>query len=160
MTGRRRSPLYVVVAAAAGALLLLLAIPSIAPALRAAPGDGVPGTFVATHLRCVQHPGHELCSWYGNFRPTAGTAARTGVAMYGSNRAMFRQGNHVPAIDVGRSAQVYPPSGSHEWVVIAVLLVAGLMLLVPLARSAVRFLLVRRPGEVMRADSDGQRVVR
>jgi hypothetical protein len=120
----------------------------------------VSGTFAATHLRCVQHPGHELCSWYGNFRPSAGAAARVDVAMYGSNRAMFRQGQHAPAIDVGRRAQVYPPSGSHEWVVLAILLVAGLALLVPLARSSVRFLMARRPARAVRSNLDGQSVGR
>lgn len=160
MTGRRRSSLHVLIAAAAGTLLLLLALPNAVPALRAARGDGVSGTFVATHLRCVQHPGHELCAWYGSFRAPAGTASRADVAMYGSNRAMFRSGQRAPAIDVGRRAQVYPPSGSHEWVVLAILLVAGLVLLIPLARSAGRFVMGRRTAGAVRSELDEQRAGR
>jgi hypothetical protein len=99
----------------------------------------VHGTFVAKRLRCVQHPGHELCSWYGTFRPdptASGTSSagdvRTAVALYGSDRDLLRAGEQMPAVDIGRPAQVYPPSGSREWIVVTVLLALGCVLLVPI----------------------------
>jgi hypothetical protein len=137
---RRRN---VVLAAAAGTVMLALALPNVGPALRAARADGVHGTFVAERLSCVQHPGHELCSWYGTFQPDpdrsgapAASGVRTDISLYGSDRDTLRSGRRVPAVDTGRPARVYSPGGSREWIVVAALLVTGCLLLVPAGQAA------------------------
>jgi hypothetical protein len=162
MTIRRRPAMFVVLTAAAGSVMLALALPNVGPAVRAARGDGVHGTFVAERLSCVQHPGHELCSWYGTFHPdpidraasspgatataTTSTAAtstaatapgvRTDIALYGSDRGTLRSGQRIPAVDTGRPARVYPPDGSREWIAVAALLTVGCLLCVPLGLAA------------------------
>jgi hypothetical protein len=134
----RRAAWVMLLATSAGALLLLLAVPNLGPAVRAARGDGVAGTFVATQLRCVQHPGHELCTWYGTFRPDGSRTDRAGVHLYGAGRGTLRTGQAVPAIDAGRATRVYPPTGSGEWIPTLGLTLAGCALFVPLLRESVR----------------------
>jgi hypothetical protein len=132
-----RAAWVMLLATSAGVLLLLLALPNLDPALRAARGDGVQGTFVARDLRCVQHPGHELCTWYGVFRRD-GAADRSGVHLYGAGRESLRTGQVVAAIDTGRESRVYPPTGSREWIPTLGLALAGCVLFVPLVRESVR----------------------
>jgi hypothetical protein len=124
----------------AGSLLLLLALPNVVPVIRAARADGVQGTFVAERLSCVGHLGHESCSWSGTFDPHGDGQVRADVYLYGSDRDALRPGQRVPAVDTGRRARVYPPSGSNEWVVTAGLLAGGFLLLTPLSRRAARLL--------------------
>jgi hypothetical protein len=139
MTITPRAAWVMLLASSAGALLLLLAVPNLGPAFRAARGDGVEGTFVARDLRCVQHPGHELCSWRGTFRPEeAGGTARTGVYLYGSGRGTLRTGQQVAALDTGRESRVYPPDGSREWIPTLGMALGGGLLFFPLARASVR----------------------
>lgn len=143
---RRRLTWHVLLPAVTGLVLLAFAVPNIAPVIRAARADGVRGTFVAERLSCVQHPGHELCTWYGTFQP----GERHDVTMYGAGRGALQIGERVPAVDVARPMRVYPPSGSREWIVVAVVLVAGCLLLVPLARTARR----RRRRQAPRVPAD------
>ncbi|MEZ0076136.1 hypothetical protein [Planotetraspora sp. GP83] len=131
----RRPGFGLVVATVAGLALLFLSVPNIAPAFRAARGDGTPGVFTAEQVSCVQHPGHEACSWSGTFR---GPAGQRDVSLYGADRDALRPGQQVRAIDVGRPNLVYGPGGSREWIFVLVLLVAGCALLVPLARTLSR----------------------
>jgi hypothetical protein len=141
---RRRRPPSVrrrVVAAAAGLVLLALAVPNVGPALRAARAEGTPGTFTAERLRCVEHPGHEACTWYGTFVPdgdhgSAGAAAES-TSLYGGRHGLDR-GDTTAAVDTGRSGRVYPPGGSREWIAIALTLAAGLgLVLLPSIPSLV-----------------------
>ncbi|GAA0400564.1 hypothetical protein GCM10009530_60510 [Microbispora corallina] len=127
--GRRRSPGFTAVLTLIGLFLLYLAVPSVGPAVRAARADGIPGTFTATRLDCVEHPGHEACTWSGDFRSDDGTVLRAGVALYGADRDYLRTGQRTRAVDVGRPSRVYGPGGSMEWVFTALLLLAGLGLL-------------------------------
>ncbi|MFI6510354.1 hypothetical protein ACIBCT_22350 [Streptosporangium sp. NPDC050855] len=122
---------------AGGLLLILLAVQNLAPARAAAFADGVPGTFVARELTCVQHPGHEACSWSGDFRSRDGAVRREAVAFYGGDREMFVPGQSVRAYDTGRQGHVYGPGGSNEWVAVAALLLSGCLLV---ARSIIRAL--------------------
>jgi hypothetical protein len=134
---RRRRPassFAPLVAAVVGLLLLAVAVPNVGPALRAARADGTPGTFTAERLTCVQHPGHEACTWYGTFRPDDGPT-RADVTLYGGRHGLD-EGDRTAAIDTGRSRRVYPPSGSREWIATGLVLVAGLGLLLPAARFA------------------------
>jgi hypothetical protein len=134
---RRRRPassFAPLVAAAVGLLLLAVAVPNVGPALRAARAEGTPGTFTAERLSCVQHPGHEACTWYGSFRPDDGPS-RADVTLYGGRHGLD-EGDRTAAIDIGRTRRVYPPSGSREWIATGLVLLAGLALLVLGGRSA------------------------
>jgi hypothetical protein len=140
----RASTLSVVLATLAGSLLLLLALPNVVPVIRAARADGVPGTFVAERLSCVDHLGHETCSWSGTFRPRDGGEVRADVYLYGSDRDSLRPGQRASAVDTGQRARVYPPSGSNEWIVTTGVLVGGLLLFAPVGRRAAGLLGPRR----------------
>lgn len=137
----RRVGAFDVALALGGLLFVLLAVQNAGPAVAALRGDGVQGTFTARRLECVEHPGHEQCSWLGSFRSgDGGRVVREDIAFYGSERATFTPGAVSPAFDTGRLGHVYGPGGSNEWVVIAVLLLAGAVLV---ARPLLR--LCRRP---------------
>jgi hypothetical protein len=123
------SRFHIAVCAVVAAMLLAIALPNAGPVLRAALAEGTWGTFTASRLACVQHPGHEACTWYGTFASPKGTRE---VALYGSDRATLTQGRQVPAVDVGRPAQVYTEGGSNEWILTLTLLLAGVALLLPL----------------------------
>jgi hypothetical protein len=140
MRASRASGFSLVVATAVGSLLLLLSLPNVVPVVRAARADGDPGTFLAEQVSCVGHLGHESCSWSGTFRPHGNGDVRADVYLYGSDRDTLRPGQRVPAVDTGRRSQVYPPSGSNEWVVTAGLLAGGFLLLAPLSRRAAQLL--------------------
>ncbi|MFC4057214.1 hypothetical protein ACFOWE_02845 [Planomonospora corallina] len=126
-----------------GVLLLWISVPNIGPAVRAARADGVPGVFTARTLQCVQHPGHESCTWIGDFRSAAGQEVRSSVALHGSGRDSLTAGATTPAVDVGRPYRVYGPDGSAEWIFTSLLACAGLgILLFQLRALRTR----RRPG--------------
>ncbi|MEU6742023.1 hypothetical protein [Streptosporangium sandarakinum] len=112
------------VVAAGGLILLLLAVQNLGPALAAFRGDGAWGTFTARRVECVQHPGHEQCTWLGEFR--AGRTVRPEVAFYGGERGTFTPGQAARAFDTGRRGHVYGPGGSNEWIAVALLMLAGL----------------------------------
>ncbi|WP_433334811.1 hypothetical protein [Spirillospora sp. CA-294931] len=111
--------------------------PNMGVALRAARADGTPGTFTADRASCVTHVSHESCSWYGSFRPSVAKPTRHGVVLYGAGKNALHRGERVTAVDVGRSGRVYRPSGSNEWIPTGLLLLAGLALLIPLARRLI-----------------------
>lgn len=134
---RRRVGAFDVALAAGGLLLMVLAGQNAGPAVAALRGEGVQGTFTAQRLDCLQHPGHEQCSWTGTFRSGDGTVTREGIAFYGSDRETFTPGATFPAFDTGRRGHVYGPGGSNEWAFVALLLVAGLALVArPVLRAA------------------------
>ncbi|GAA5080686.1 hypothetical protein HNP84_006063 [Thermocatellispora tengchongensis] len=121
----RRLSAFDVVVVASGVLLFLLAAQSAPAAVAAYRADGIPGTFTATGLECVRHPGHEQCTWLGRFVSADGRVRRTGVGFYGSDRGMFTAGESTRAYDIGRSGHVYGPGGSNEWVVVALMGLTG-----------------------------------
>ncbi|MEU9890013.1 hypothetical protein [Sphaerisporangium sp. NPDC051011] len=131
----RRIGAFDVALALGGLLLVVLALQNAGPALAALRGQGTQGTFTARRLECVEHPGHEQCSWLGTFRSADGRVVRDGIAFYGSERGTFTPGAASPAFDTGRPGHVYGPGGSNEWTVVAGLLLAGLALVLrPVAR--------------------------
>jgi hypothetical protein len=135
--GVRRIGAFNAVVMAGGLLLILLAVQNLAPARAAAFADGMPGTFVAREVTCVQHPGHEACSWLGDFRSRDGAVQRKAIAFYGSDREMFTPGQSVRAYDTGRQGHVYGPGGSNEWIAVAALLLFGCLMV---ARSVIHTL--------------------
>ncbi|MEU8268796.1 hypothetical protein AB0B89_16685 [Sphaerisporangium sp. NPDC049002] len=145
---RGRSPFFTAVLTLIGAFLLYLVVPNAGPVLRAARADGDPGVFTARSVSCIQHPGHESCSWLGEFRSDDGRIDRAEVALYGADRESLEPGAETKAIDVGRPNLVYGPGGSREWVFLALLLLAGLAVLVfAYAGPARRLLSASTPGK-------------
>lgn|GEM_PF-3888207 len=121
----------------AGLLLMLMAVQNAGPARAAAFAEGVRGVFTAERVECVRHPGHESCSWLGDFRSDDGTVRRDAIALYGSDREMFEPGAVTPAFDTGRRGHVYGPGGSNEWVAVAGLFLLGLTMAAwPVVRAA------------------------
>lgn len=138
MAPRRRSHGLTVVLILVALYLLYLSVPNIGPAVRAARADGTHGMFTARHLQCVQHPGHESCTWNGDFASDDGRIHRTEVSLQGSGRDSLREGAQTEAFDVGRASRVYGPDGSNEWVVIALMVLASAGFLVLAAVRTVR----------------------
>ncbi|MGW0392208.1 hypothetical protein ACWDYJ_15215 [Streptomyces sp. NPDC003042] len=117
----------------AAVLMLYVSLPNLGNALRAATADGVAGTFTASRLTCVQHPGHETCEWSGTFRSADGERRRENVALYASGRGSIGMGQSADSVDVGNPGRVYRPGGSHEWIFTFGLLAAGYALLAVVA---------------------------
>ncbi|MFJ2033431.1 hypothetical protein [Streptosporangium sp. NPDC087985] len=133
--GTTRLGAFDLVIIAGGLLLVLLAVQNLGPALAALRGEGTWGTFTAHRVECVQHPGHEQCSWLGEFR--SGGQVRPEIALYGAGRETFVPGQTISAFDTGRRDHVYGPGGSNEWIMVALLLAAGLGLVAwPLLRRS------------------------
>ncbi|GAA4227720.1 hypothetical protein FHR32_000730 [Streptosporangium album] len=146
--GTKRLGAFDLVIIVGGLMLVLLAATNLGSALAALRGAGTWGTFTAQRVECVQHPGHEQCSWLGEFR--SGRRLRPEITLYGADRETFVPGQVVRAFDTGRRGHVYGPGGSNEWVMIALLLVAGLGLAAwPLLRRS------GRGGGSAGADSSG-----
>ncbi|MFC4590955.1 hypothetical protein ACFO8L_33000 [Sphaerisporangium corydalis] len=134
-TPSRRVSAFDIALALGGLLFIFLSAQNAGPAIAALRADGVQGTFTAQRLDCVEHPGHEQCSWVGDFRSDDAAVVREGIGFYGSERSTFTPGATSPAFDTGRLGHVYGPGGSNEWVIIAALLLVGLALtLRPLLR--------------------------
>ena len=106
------------------ALLLVWAgIYNFGPPWRAHNGGGVHGTFTATSHPCGS------CPWYGFFTPSDGGPGRIGVRMGDGAHGITAFGDTVPAIDTG-APQVFPVSGSTDWIVPLAAMVVGAGLLV------------------------------
>lgn len=116
------------------ALLLYVSLPNLGHVIRAARADGEPGVFTAQHVECVQHPGHESCTWSGTFRSRGGGEA-VQTTYYGAGRDSMRPGEKRRAVDVGFPGRVYSPDGSREWIFTVALLLAGFGLLGYLGRK-------------------------
>jgi hypothetical protein len=87
----------------------------------------------------VRHPGHESCSWSGEFRSDDGAIRRGEVWLYGSGRDSLRAGQRVRAYDTGRANRVYGPGGSREWVPVALMVaLSGVLLAYALVRPGRR----------------------
>ncbi|MCX5199557.1 hypothetical protein OOK31_37740 [Streptomyces sp. NBC_00249] len=131
---RRPSGFVSLLVLLAGALLLYLSLPNVGNALRSATADGVAGTFTASRLSCIRHPGHETCEWSGTFRAADGTGLRENVKLYGTGRGSLGMGRAAAAVDVGNPGRVYRPGGSYEWIFTFALLAGGYALLAVAAR--------------------------
>ncbi|MEU8775851.1 hypothetical protein [Streptomyces sp. NPDC048606] len=117
------------------ALMLYLSLPNLGNALRSATTDGAAGTFTASRLTCIQHPGHETCEWSGDFRPADGAgAAIENVKLYGTDRDSLGMGQTAAAVDVGNPGRVYRPGRSAELAFTGAMLVIGYALLAAVVR--------------------------
>jgi hypothetical protein len=123
---RRRIPAFTVVLLLVAGLIVYLGASNIDRSLRAARADGVAGTFTATAIDCVQHPGHESCTCYGTYVPDSGGTERADVYLYGRDRQTCPVGEATSAVDVGSVNRVYGPEGSSEWIMTVGMIVVGL----------------------------------
>lgn len=134
----RSSPFFAVVLSLIGLGIIAISLPNLGPTIRAARADGVPGVFTAREVQCVQHPGHESCTWWGEFRSHDGTLNHPRIALYGADREMLHAGQTTTAVDVGRPRKVYSPGGSLEWIFTTLLLLAGVAVIGLAVRDVVR----------------------
>ncbi|CAM5700433.1 hypothetical protein [Streptomyces griseomycini] len=133
-SGRKPSGFVSLLLLLAGVLLFWMSVPNLGTAARAATADGPRGTFTAARLMCFGHAGHTTCEWTGTFRSDDGTVELEGVKLYGSGRDTFEAGQTAPAVDVGHAGRVYSPTGSHAWIITAVLAVLAYILFAVVAR--------------------------
>lgn len=130
--------------------------------MRAARGEGTAGTFVASSLSCVRHPGHESCVCQGTFSPgfpaspdsQEGSQDERGeraVRLHAADRTDCVEGAEIAAVDAGATDRVYGPHGSREWVFSAVLMLVGAGGAVAVVASWFR----TRPGRKARDPSGG-----
>ncbi|MGW9348599.1 hypothetical protein [Nocardiopsis flavescens] len=123
MRRRRVGPFEIVVLLAALALVAVGA-GGVDQAVRAARADGRPGDFAVTGASCVSHLGHRSCSCVGDYTSDDGTVDLTGVSLAGGDGACA-EGSVAAAVDIGARTRVVHPDGSAEWVVTALVLLAG-----------------------------------
>ncbi|MCB5165617.1 hypothetical protein LG634_12330 [Streptomyces bambusae] len=133
MSTRRPSAFAGSLLLAFACLLVYVALPNVGNAARAAMADGVAGSFTASRLTCIAHPGHETCEWSGTFKSADGSVEREDITLYGSGRGSLAVGRSAEAVDVGNPGRVYRPGGSREWIFTAALLLVGYGLLALLA---------------------------
>ena len=124
--GRRRVTAFSVVLLLVAVMIVYLGASNVERSWRAALGEGAPGTFVATSLDCVQHPGHESCTCYGTYVPESDAPERDDVYLYGRDRQTCQVGQQAAAVDVGAASRVYGPEGSNEWIMTAGMILFGL----------------------------------
>jgi hypothetical protein len=82
------------------------------PAIEAARGEGITGSFVVSQEVCSSRAG---CQWVGTFQADHG-AAVDGLAYGGSLPAGDGPGSTIPVRYPGTSDQVYAVHASHTWV--------------------------------------------
>jgi hypothetical protein len=103
------------------AMAVVAATVGLVPAIEAASGQGVAGTFVAGNKPCLMY--HRGCGWSGTFRARGGDTVQH-VTYEGTLPAGAGGGSSVPAIyPSGGSHMVYPPRGTHVWITDVVLMV-------------------------------------
>jgi hypothetical protein len=112
---RRRGELRHLLIVAAGivaAMAVVAGTLGLVPAIQAASGQGVAGTFVVGQP-CTFRRG---CEWTGTFQSPDGPSVQH-VSYDGSLPFGAGDGSSIPAIYPGGSAHVvYPPRGSHAWI--------------------------------------------
>jgi hypothetical protein len=109
--GRRRHLTIAVVGAVAAMAITALSF-GLGPAIDAATGGGVTGSFVVSHRVCSAKTG---CQWVGTFRGSDGEVIG-GLAYGGLLPAGDGPGSVIAVRYPGGTDQVYALRGSHTWV--------------------------------------------
>jgi hypothetical protein len=115
-----RFAVYNVLLPAIAVLLLLFAATALGPSLRAARGEGLPGTFTAARQDCGPRGG---CDVMGTFVSDDGTVRFTDAYLDGS---ADRHGRQVKALYLGQDdpPTVHEP-GTSQWVLILAFLLGS-----------------------------------
>ena len=109
--GRRRHAAIASIGAIIAMAIAALSF-GLVPAIDAAGGGGVTGTFVVGHQVCSAKTG---CQWVGTFQPQGGEVI-AGLAYGGLLPAGDGPGSAIAARYPGGSDVVYALHGSHTWV--------------------------------------------
>ena len=107
------------------AVVLFFGIQDVGPAWRAAHGQGTRGTFLATERECDRH----TCGFYGTFTADDGSAVYEHVWLDSDPRGLAVGKTIEVYYAGGRSPRAVFLRGSHSWVLIALLIVAGIVAL-------------------------------
>ncbi|WP_051415463.1 hypothetical protein [Nocardiopsis sp. CNT312] len=121
----RRGGAFTAVFLLVAGMLVYMGASNMDRSIRAARAEGEPGTFTASHVDCVQHPGHESCTCYGTYVPDDGGPERGDIYLYGRDRETCLIGEPDEAVDIGAASRVYGPEGSNEWMMTAAVIAAG-----------------------------------
>jgi len=108
---RRLAHLSVAVTGAIATLAITAVSFGLIPAINAARGEGVTGSFTVSNQVCSSKTG---CQWVGTFRAGGGTAV-SGLAYGGSLPAGDGPGSTIPVRYPGGSDVVFALHGSHTW---------------------------------------------
>ncbi len=109
-------------AGALAAMAIVAVAFAVGPAIAAARGEGTPGTFAIGYEQCLRRVG---CTWVGTFVSRSGQVT-PGVSYDGNLPAGAQPGDRIPAIFPGGQHAVFPPHGSHYWVLaVLLMLVVG-----------------------------------
>ncbi len=114
--------LIITLAGAVVAMVIVALSFGFGPAIKAASGDGVTGTFVVNNQVCSSKTG---CQWVGTFRAANG-AATGGLSYGGSLPSGAGPGSSIPARYPGGTDQVFALHGSHTWLFdLVIMLIIG-----------------------------------
>lgn len=102
---RRKFFLWVVIPAMA-VVAVFTGVQDLGPSLRAKQGEGVVGTFTATHEKCRRRS----CTVHGTFTATDGSSKRENLILRDSGDSLSI-GDTAPALDSGDDDAVFPPGG-------------------------------------------------
>ncbi|MFE0155188.1 hypothetical protein ACFWY5_49185 [Nonomuraea sp. NPDC059007] len=91
--------------------------------IRAAQGQGRPGTFTAAELDCDR----AICSWNGAFRSHDGTEIKGEAWLYGTHADDMQAGDQVEALDTGHAHKVFTP-GTHDLISCSIALIVMVIL--------------------------------
>ena len=112
------------------------------PALHAHHGQGTAGWWTANEQE-------KNGNWYGAFVSTSGTETLPHVRYMGTTSTV-QAGTTLPALDAGASDEVYPPTGSGDWIHdISGLVLSAVVLIALLTKG---FFVARRHVRARRAD--------
>jgi len=75
-------------------------------------GEGRPGTWTITEVRCDHRSG---CTRFGDYVSGDGSVRRTHVRMFGGAAGAGHIGLQAYAVDIGDPEGVYPIGGGREW---------------------------------------------
>lgn len=109
---RRLRRLTIVVTGAIVAMAIAGLSFGLVPAIEAASGEGITGSFVVSHEVCSARGG---CQWAGTFQ-AGDRAPVVGLAYGGSLPAGDGPGSTIPVRYPGSADQVYALHASHTWV--------------------------------------------
>jgi hypothetical protein len=114
---------------AVAVLALVVGTQDLGPAWTAGHGGGRHGSFTAVERSCQRTRLRTVCSFYGTFTTDDATLQRPRVLLDEPPDGM-RIGDRIAVSDGGgRSAVVYPATGSTEWLIIAALMTAAVVVL-------------------------------
>jgi hypothetical protein len=116
------------------AFAVFTGVQDLGPSWRAKQGQGIVGTYTATHEECRRRS----CTMHGTFTADDGSSKRENVILRDSGDSL-RRGDTAPALDSGDEDAVFPPGGGA-----GVPLAIGFLTVGTLVLAIYLFVLVRK----------------